>query len=167
MGRIIKNRITRRVSIRSFVVVPALILLAACEPVLTGGGEAAVVNRLAAQGFTLVSDGRANDHATALSYSGTPGAIIECKKSGDQFSRVARPGAIRTTDGLSGKESMRVDAYVIVDNNGQRRGVYSSTIVREIRTLSGKLLGREIETVDFKPGATGRFKNGLACRAAS
>ena len=148
------------------VVICSLLPLGACAE-LIGGPEGTAVGKLARKGFKITSDGRQSEAPTAMRYSGDPAGIIICSGSGSSASAEANQAAtIKTEDGLTGSQSGHVDAYVIVDNDGSLRGLYHNQIVREVRTSSGRVVGRQIDFVKFPPGGTGRFRNGVECQAS-
>ncbi|MGR3344779.1 MAG: hypothetical protein ACU0DI_16460 [Paracoccaceae bacterium] len=155
---------SRPVKLLSGAIAAALFGLAGCVPA-PSNPESAAVNKLARQGFELVSDGRTSDAPSVMRYSGSSSAVILCSTNGGAFTTASAVKSIKTQDGLTGKQTAQVDGRIIVDNEGGQSGLYVATVVREIRSSSGNLVARQIEMIEFKPGSTGRFKNGTICKA--
>lgn len=133
----------------------------------TGGSEDAVVSNLAGKGFTLVADGRGTEAGSAMRFAGSPVAVVSCAQNGRAFPSADLSKSITTSAGLKASQTGHVDAYLVISNEGALSGLYSVQTVREVRAPSGKLAGREIDTVEFAPGASGRFRNGMTCGARS
>lgn len=147
--------------------VMSLFLIAGCADYSAPKSEAAAVSRLSQQGFTMVSDGRDTDQPSALRYSGSPARVISCGRVGERYSATDQSNTLQLPNGLTATESGIVDAYVVVENDGSKRGLYVNTITREARTDAGRLAGREVEIIEFTPTGRAQFRNGLVCRARS
>lgn len=146
----------------------SLLLVAGCTDYSAAPkSESAAVSRLLQQGFKMVSDGRGSDQPSALRYSGDPSRVILCGRVGGKYSATDQSKTLKLPNGLRAKESGIVDAYVVVENDGSRRGAYFNTVTREVRTKTGKLAGRQVEYIDFTPTGRDQFRNGLVCRARS
>ena len=144
----------------------ALLALTGCTGYGPAGrSESSVVSRLAQQGFTLVSDGRSSDQPSVLRYSGDPAAAIVCGRSGGRYAAADQSNAITATNGLRARETGVVDAHVIVNNDGSRRGLYINTVTREVRTATGALAGRQVEMIEFPATGQAAFRSGLICKA--
>jgi hypothetical protein len=152
----------------AWLVVPFAVTLAAC----TGGArepedpESAHVSRLLEQGFAIVSDGRADSAPTALRYQGNPAPVVACQADGGRFRATDQAGSATTPDGrFVVEQAGEVAAYVIVADSGGLRGVYENHVLRNVSTPDGRLVARQLEKIEFAPTGTGRFRNGVTCRA--
>ena len=152
----------RKLYLRSAAV--ALLFFAAGCTQLLGPSESAQVQRLAGQGFKLIADGRGSAAPSAMTYSGDPQSVIACRRSGSRSAAITQTATFESENGLRGRQRGHVDAYVQISNSGQLSGVYLNYILREIRTSSGQLAGREFERIRFKPTGSASFDDGLTCR---
>lgn len=150
------------------------LLLAGCGTVDGLLGEAppsdpaeAQIARFTGQGFTLVSDGRSSGGPSALRYQGSPDGVIACAPSGGSPTPTDQAGNATTADGrYTVIQSGHVAAYVIVTPEGGLRGLYVNDLLRRVTTSDGTLVARQLETIEFPPGGSGRFSGGLTCRPA-
>ena len=147
------------------MIICAFLPLSGCAE-LIGGPEGITAGSLARKGFEVSSDGRWTEAPTAMRYSGDPAGVITCGGSSATAAADSNQVATFTTeDGLTGRQSGHVDAYVIIDNDGSLRGLYHNQIVREVTTSSGRVVERQIDFIKFPPGGCGRFRNGVECQA--
>jgi hypothetical protein len=126
----------------------------------------AQIARLTEQGFTIVSDGRSTGAPTALRYQGTPEAVITCQREGGRSAATDQSGTAASSDGrYTVTQAGEVAAYVIVAPSGDLRGLYINDVVRTVATSGGNVVARQLEKIEFPPGNSGRFRNGVSCQA--
>lgn len=145
---------------------PLLLALAACATT-PRDPEAAQIARLTGQGFAIVADGRDSDGPTALRYQGSPAGVVACRQGeGGGFASTDQAANARTADGKTVSRRGEVDAYVIVEPTGALRGLYVNTLTTSVSDPGGRVVARKLEKASFAPDGTGRFPDGLTCRAA-
>lgn len=127
----------------------------------------AAIARLTGQGFTITSDGRATGEPVALRYDGLPGRVVACAPSGGRAAVTDQSGTATTPDGrYAVTQAGHVAAYVIVTPDGGLRGLYVNDVTRLVASADGTVLARQIETIEFPPGGSARFGNGVTCQPA-
>ncbi|MFO1106667.1 MAG: hypothetical protein U1E34_11245 [Amaricoccus sp.] len=128
--------------------------------------ESAAVERLVAQGFTLVSDGRGQPGSSVLRFQGDPASVIECQPPGGRMAATDQSGSAPTADGQHVvTQKGEVAAYLIVVDGGGLRGIYVNSLYRTIAATDGRLVASQIETISFEPGGRAAFRNGVTCQA--
>lgn len=143
-------------------------LAAGCAPTAKAPAdpESAAVERLVAQGFTLVSDGRGQPAATVLRYQGDPASVIECQAPGGRMAATDQSGSAPTADGQHVvTQKGEVAAYLIVADSGGLRGVYVNSLYRTVAAADGRVIANAIEVISFEPGGRAAFRNGVTCQA--
>jgi hypothetical protein len=120
---------------------------------------------LVGQGFVIVSDGRASAEATALRYQGGPAPVLTCQPPGGRAAAGEQSGSASSPDGrYTITQAGQVTAYVIVTPEGGLRGLYVNHLVRLVATSDGTVVARQLEKIEFPPGGSARFGNGVTCR---
>ena len=150
---------------KSLALIIAVILLANSARSDVLSYEAREVARLERLGFQVVSDGRGTSNPTALSYSGNPREIIACRYGSGARIAGSQSLSRRLPNGLIVSQRGQGDAYVVVSNWGRLSGVYLNSVIRDVRSGSGRLISREYERIEFDPLGSASFDDGLTCRA--
>lgn len=154
---------------RSAAALLALVGLAAgCAPTAKAPAdpESAAVERLVAQGFTLAADGRGQPASTILRYQGDPAAVLQCQAPGGRMAATNQTGTAPTADGqYAVTQKGEVAAYLIVTDTGGLRGLYVNSLYRTVATTEGRVVANQIEKIEFAPGSTATFRNGVTCQA--
>ena len=163
-------RVSRRTGAATLLT--ALLTLAACGaalPDLPGGTPddpaEAQVARLVGQRFTIVSDQRSAGGPAALRFEGSPAAVLTCDTAGGRAAATDQSGSASSDDGrYVVNQTGRVAAYVVVLPTASLRGIYVNDLSRTVTTSDGTVVARQVETIEFAPGGSGRFRNGVTCQ---
>lgn len=150
----------------------AALALAACGasiPEIPGGTPddpvEAQIARLVEQGFTVVSDQRSSGGPTALQFQGSPAAVLTCQPAGGRTAATDQAGSAPSADGrYVVTQAGTASAYIIVLPNAGLRGLYINDLSRTVTTSGGTVVARQAETIEFPPGGSGRFRNGVTCQ---
>ena len=153
----------------------ATLALAACGasiPEIPGGAPddplEAQIARLVGQGFTVVSDQRGSGGATALQFRGNPAAVLTCDAAGGRSAATDQTGSAPSADGrYVVSQTGTVSAYVLVLPTAGLRGIYINDLSRTVTTSDGSVVARQVETIEFPPGGSGQFRNGVTCQPKS
>ncbi len=126
--------------------------------------EAEHVSRLTGQGFTLVSDGRANNAPSVLQYSGPAAPVIRCFRGDEtKVDLNARDTVVSSEAGkLRLVQKGQVNARVVAGQNGTVSGAYFYTVNRQV-FQGRKIAGSELETIEFAPDASASLADGARC----